>query len=646
MKKLILVPFLVIILLVLCILLLALMPGKWLIPPLETTSSKLLGAEVRIGSLDKKLFSRIPSVTLSEVSVADSKGEELLDVQYAFGSINVGAVLHGSIELDAIRLDGAQVKLSTDIEGNGNWQHLVSSDQNPSPETTSTQVSLPSIRIIEVKDLAVEYLNLQTNLNANIMVDATGSSMLDTEQTTLMALGDFNSQKINLNVKTDSLKRLVTLNNEMSLDASLQLGDTSVSAKGTIGDPAKLRELDMTVSVEALALDDLAILLNVPLPVIPPFQLTGNVKRDGDDLILRRFTGTMGDTDISGDIRADQTTTPITLYANIISEVLDLDDLAGFIGLPADATETPVVDERLPLESAPNVLLPDYPLNLAALAEAFKGAIRYRAGSVRSPVWPIDSIDVRVEVEKDRISLSPFNLGVAQGDFNGSVIFELDGKNPEGTIEARVRQVQLRQLMIAAGIDDDSFGLLGGRLKFWIEGDTVSELAASADGGMFLLMTGGKMDALLTELAGVDLFESITLLLSPGKTRTEILCAYIDVHAENGVVSINRFLIDTDDTVFLADGSVDFNDESLDLILEPHPKDISILAAQTAVNIGGTFTSPSILPGSALATRAAAATALALIATPAAALLPFIQTGSGEDSPFCEGLIESIDDAR
>ncbi len=312
----------------------------------------------------------------------------------------------------------------------------------------------------------------------------------------------------------------------------------------------------------------------------------------------------------------------------------------------SDEEETPVVDDRSLESAASGKLLPDKPLPIKALADSFTGAVQYRALTVLSPVWPVDDIDLRVEVQSDRLVMSPVTVGLAGGRVEGSLEFELDQAVPVATVEAQIKQIELRQVMAATGIDDDSFGSLGGRLKFWMRGQSVAEMAASADGGIFLLMTGGRLDALLAELAGVDLFESITLLLDPEKTRTDIRCAYLDLHADKGIAEFNQFVVDTDDTVFLAEGSMNLNDESLDLVLEPHPKDVSLFAAQTAVKIRGTFTEPAILPGNALATRAAVAAVLASVASPAAALLPFVQPGTGQDSPFCDGLIEAIDDER
>ncbi len=483
-------------------------------------------------------------------------------------------------------------------------------------------------------------------MSANFLVNASGSTLADDIDTNVRAVGELNGQAVELKLQTDPLQALASDEEAVRVDAQLALGDTQLTAAGSIGDLSDFRNLDHMVSLEAPALDDLAQLIDVPLPVIPPYRIAGSLKRDGDDIVLERFDGAFGDSDIEGDLRLDMTTTPLALYANVISRVLDLDDLAGIVGARVDEEETPIVDDRVPTAETPGKLLPDKPLDLKALADSFNGAIQYQALTVQSPVWPVDAIDLRVEVQSDRFVLSPVNVGLAGGRVEGSLEFELDKAVPAATVEAQVNQVGLRQIMAATGIDDDSFGKLGGRMKFWMQGQSVAELAAGADGGIFLLMTGGRLDALLTELAGVDLFESMTLLLDPEKTRTDIRCAYLDLHADKGKAEFNQFLIDTDDTVFLADGSLDFNDESLDLIMEPHPKDVSLMAAQTAVNIQGTFVEPTVLPGRALATRAAVAAVLASVASPAAALLPFVQPATGQDSPFCNGLIEAVDEAR
>ena len=48
----------------------------------------------------------------------------------------------------------------------------------------------------------------------------------------------------------------------------------------------------------------------------------------------------------------------------------------------------------------------------------------------------------------------------------------------------------------------DSFGIIGGRMKFWVRGESVADFFASADGGLFLLMTEGRLDNLLKKHGG------------------------------------------------------------------------------------------------------------------------------------------------
>ena len=149
-------------------------------------------------------------------------------------------------------------------------------------------------------------------------------------------------------------------------------------------------------------------------------------------------------------------------------------------------------------------------------------------------------------------------------------------------------------------------------------------------------MCRGELDSPAVELAGLDLVQSLGDLLSPGEETFPLRCAYASLFAESGVVSVEQFVIDTRDTVFLAKGSADLGAETLDLAFEPHPKDPSLLAARTSAGIGGTFAAPEFEAGPELTARIVAAAALAAAATPAAALLAFVETGGGKDSTFCE----------
>ena len=91
-------------------------------------------------------------------------------------------------------------------------------------------------------------------------------------------------------------------------------------------------------------------------------------------------------------------------------------------------------------------------------------------------------------------------------------------------------------------------------------------------------------------------------------------------------------LLDNRDSRVDLDGTVSLKDETLDLRLVAKPKDFSPLTLRAPVRVQGTLADPRVaLEGKRLGGRAIAAVALGTLATPAAALLAFVDPG--EDLP-------------
>jgi uncharacterized protein involved in outer membrane biogenesis len=175
-----------------------------------------------------------------------------------------------------------------------------------------------------------------------------------------------------------------------------------------------------------------------------------------------------------------------------------------------------------------------------------------------------------------------------------------------------------------------------------MRGDSIADFLDTADGGLYLLMTDGQLDGLLTELAGFDWGEAMLALFN-NQNDVGIRCAYLNLHTNNGMTNIKNAIVDTEDTIFAATGSLDLGQETMDIVLEPHPKDASLLSTRAPVHIEGTFKNPRIFPGpAALATQAAFTAALTAVAGPIGTALSFVEPGLTDDSNYCTGLIDSV----
>jgi uncharacterized protein involved in outer membrane biogenesis len=99
------------------------------------------------------------------------------------------------------------------------------------------------------------------------------------------------------------------------------------------------------------------------------------------------------------------------------------------------------------------------------------------------------------------------------------------------------------------------------------------------------------------------------------------------------------FVVDTDEAVILADGTINLANEQMDLTLRPRTKGLRIISLRAPLHVRGAFSKPDVsVDKGVLALKAGGAIALGL-AAPLAALLPLVNAGPGEQSP-CAALLK------
>ena len=109
--------------------------------------------------------------------------------------------------------------------------------------------------------------------------------------------------------------------------------------------------------------------------------------------------------------------------------------------------------------------------------------------------------------------------------------------------------------------------------------------------------------------------------------QERIPCAVIRLRARNGLVKTRTFLIATPSANIIGQGTINMRRQTLHLTVRTKPKHITIISAREPLLVRGTFKKPTFRVSRAgLIERAGAAIALGALLTPAAALLPLIDT--------------------
>jgi AsmA family protein len=114
----------------------------------------------------------------------------------------------------------------------------------------------------------------------------------------------------------------------------------------------------------------------------------------------------------------------------------------------------------------------------------------------------------------------------------------------------------------------------------------------------------------------------------------------MNLTAKNGVATPKVALVDTPVTLILIDGNVNIAKETLDLRLAAKPKNMSPLTVRSPIYVKGTFQKPDVsIEKTPIVARVLGSIALAFV-NPLAAIVPFVDVGSGEKSPCNQSLAE------
>ena len=382
-------------------------------------------------------------------------------------------------------------------------------------------------------------------------------------------------------------------------------------------------------------------MIGIAAPETPPYKVSGRLSHEQDVWRFSDFDGMVGDSDVAGDVSIDVGGKRPALHAKLRSRQLDLDDLGGLIGAPPGTApgETASPEQRAEAQAkkaSPRVL-PDKPYDLKKL-RSLDADVELHAQRITARNLPIDGMNAHLKLKNGVLRIDPLDVGLAGGRMTGNI--ELDARrNPIATqTDLRLQDVEVPKLM--PRISPKGFGRIAGQARLEGRGNSVAKMLATADGEVGAVMGSGEMSNLVLELAGLDVAESLILMLSKDKT-VPVRCAYTDLAVADGVATARSMALDTTDTVVVGSGTIDLADERLDLELKARPKDISLVSLRGPLDVDGTFKDPGFHPQPArLAGRVAAAAALFAIAPPAA-LLALFETGPGKDLD-CAGKTKAV----
>ncbi|AXJ95378.1 MULTISPECIES: AsmA family protein [unclassified Sphingomonas] len=416
------------------------------------------------------------------------------------------------------------------------------------------------------------------------------------------------------------------------LELTAHAGANVIDVTGTLPSLAAIEGVPLQTRARGRDLSQLLGIIGVAIPRTRTYRLKAQLVQQGRDYRFTHLSGTFGDSDVAGALTVTNGDR-LYLTSTLATRQLDIVDAAPFIGYNPDIVAAKgAAAAAAATGAAPERLLPDAALPVATMRR-FDADLKWTIRTVRSRRVPISDVDVTLALKDGRLALSPLSFAMARGNVAADVVFDTRQRPAADSYDIRLAPTPLGKLLAGWGVAEaGTTGVVKGRIQLAGRGDSVHDSLASARGRMAFVLPSGSMWARNAQLSELDIGVFVQKMFQRElKEPVRINCGLVGFTVRDGVAAADPILIDTTKNVVTGRGGFSFRNETVDLAIRADGKKFSLFSGQSPVSIGGTFAHPSLnVISPQLLARAGAGLGLAVVATPLAGILAFVDVGDAK----------------
>ena len=620
---------------------------NWLRHPIERAVTEKTGRALIInGNLNVKLGWPLTRIQVADITFANpawARQPLMFTVKRMEGDINLAQLFKRHYGVSTVRLEQPQVFLEQSLDGRKNW--LL--DRNQKDENAQVKID----RIV-LDNGHISYIDPahNTHIQAALSTRQTMSHGVASADIVFAAQGDYKGLPLTASGSGGTVLALSDETTPYPLNIKATLGHTHLHATGTVTSLTRFSAVDLNMTLSGLSLDQLYPLIGIALPRTPVYLTKGRLMHNARQWRYEKFTGRVGKSDLAGNMQIDSSGKRPFLQGDLTFQLLNLADLGSPVGMSNQnkgktSAPKPVNPARQTAPAHPVAasnkrdVLPDLPFRTERW-NSVDADVKIRAKRIqRARALPIENLETRVRMNNSVLTLDPLKFGVAGGTLAGAITLNGQHDPIQAKLNIHARKVLLNQLFPTFKLSKTSIGQVNGDFDLTGEGNAVSQMLASSNGKVVLLVDGGEISKLMLETIGLHLWEILELKITGDKV-VKLNCAVADFDVRKGVLQTRTMLLDTQITTITGSGDINMAQETINLDLIPHTKVISPLALRTPIYIRGKFAKPEVsIDKTRLVLRSAGAIALGVI-NPFLAIIPLVDTGPGKNSE-CGRLIQA-----
>ena len=418
------------------------------------------------------------------------------------------------------------------------------------------------------------------------------------------------------------------------LELHAGVAQTTIDVSGTLPGATTIEGADLKIAIAGRNLQTLFKLTGATAPATRPYKLAANFTKTGDDYRFTQLAGHFGDSDLAGRLDIATGGQRTKLVADLRTNVLDVLDIGPWIGYAPDKLDKQGGKGAITMVDGHPRILPDTPLDVGQL-KAFDAAVTYRAGRIATGTVPITNLALDLTLYDGHLVLKPVRFDVVGGHLTADVDIDAQQEPVAAAYDIRMSAVPIGRLLTSFKVEDNgTTANVAGHIKLSGTGDSVHSSLASSSGRIAIVISQGTLWIRNIELAKLDVQNFLLAAFGKDlKKPRDIRCGVAAFTVRDGVAATDPVVFDTGRAVYTMKGQFSFRDESIGLALRGRSKELSFFSGQSPIGIHGYFAAPGVNPISKeLIGRAGASVLLGIVATPVAAILPFVDLGTAKNS--------------
>ena len=568
---------------------------------LEGRASEMTGRKTQIARVAVE-WGWTSNLKLEGIEIANAqwgKAPYMLKVDQVDVDIRLWSLLGGNLVLPRVVLRKPEVQIETGDKEQLNWS------MDETPVVTGAAKALepdnrfdaPVIGRLEISEGKLGYRDPKRKLELDGTVSTATGKAEDAAELSLK--GKLEGQALEVRFVGGSVLMLRDTDQPYPLDLDVSFGGTKLKMKGTVQDPFKWTGANVDLTLSGPNLADIYPLLGIPGPPTPPYTITGKLERETGLWKFVQSKWRVGESDLTGEVTIDERRKPAFLTAKLVSQKLVFEDLAPLVGAtPARKTNVSAKQAQTQAQlEASGDLFPNVPLHVEKL-RAMNMDVTLDAKRVIAPPWlPVQALAFRVLIQDGNATVKPLTLSVLGG---GAIAGEMgiDARTDDPKVKANLRatDIELKNFFRQSRYFDATQGKIQGRVALAGNGRSLAQVMGTANGHMAFALGGGSVSSLMVSLAGLQIFDALVLYVA-GDNRIPIKCAVSRLNFQQGNVTFDRTLLDTQKSVLHVKGQLSLKSQALKAEIDSDPKSFDLLDLHGAVMIQGKLRAPQVSLG-------------------------------------------------